>query len=320
MTRPDDSSLDPADLRAVEERAEHLLDRADAWDRFPIPIDDILDTAKVLVAPTSAFDPVTLMAYLKGKAADTSVRVKSAISKVLGLYDAEEAVIHVDNTVVGSKQTFLKLHETGHHDIPTHRKIFRFFQDCKRTLEPGIADQFEREANNFARYVLFKGTTFAENAADCSFEIKTPIKLAKVFGASIYASAREFARTNRKACVVYVLNPLENIGGVGFRAPVRRIEPSPLFLAQFGQPAVDDVTRDHFLWPVLPIGRRMTRPTSLLIADLNGDQHECIAEAFDTTYNILILLYPERALNARISVTHASINASSMARSRIARH
>ena len=38
---------------------------------------------------------------------------------------------------------------------------------------------------------------------------------------------------------------------------------------------------------------------SLSIPDKNGEAHECVAEAFDTTYNVLILLYPEKALTAK---------------------
>jgi Zn-dependent peptidase ImmA (M78 family) len=299
VTKPDDSSLDPEDLRVVEARARNLLDRADAWGRFPVPIDDILDAANVEVAHHSAFDPAVILGYLKGKAEKTGAIVKSAISKVFGLYDGGENLIHIDETVGNSKQTFLKLHETAHHDMPTHRKMFRFFQDCEKTLAPDIADQFEREANNFARFALFKGDTFAEYAADCAFEIKTPMKLAKKFGASVYASAREFARTNHRACVVYVLEPLEYVEGDGARAAVRRVEASPKFAAEFGVPKDKVITPDHELWPVVPIGRKMSRPTSFSIADRNGQAHECVAEAFDTTYNILILLYPTKALTAQ---------------------
>ena len=305
MTKRDDSSLDPGDLRAVEERAERLLDRADAWTRFPVPIDDILSAAQVRIAPTNAFDPAAILSYLQGKAVDASRRVKRAIGKVLGLYDAEGALIHIDNNVVASKQTFLALHETGHHDLPVHRKMFRLFQDCNMTLNSAVADQFEREANNFARFVLFKGNTFAKHAADYSLELRTAIKLAKTFGASNYAAAREFARTNNRACVVFVLDPLHNIAGIGDRAPVRRIEASPAFLAQFGRLAIDMVAPDHFLWPALPIGRRITRPVLLKITDLNGMHHECIAEALDTTYNILILIYPKKALTAKTVIVPA---------------
>ena len=308
MTRPDDSTLDPEDLRAVEEQAHRLLDRADAWNRYPAPVEDILAAAKVRLAPTSAFDPAAIISYLRGKTAGAHGRIKSAITKVFGLYDASEALIHVDNTVVESRQTFVTLHETGHHDIPWHRKVFRFFQDCEKTLAPDVADQFEREANNFARFLLFKGMTFAERAADCPFGIKTPMKLAKTFGASIYAAAREFARTNPRACVVFVLEPLETDRTPVLRAPVRRIEPSPAYVARFGRPTVDALTPGHMLWPVIPIGRKMTRPVPLTISDLNGQRHECLAEAFDTTYNVLILLYPETALTATTVVMPPSAN------------
>ena len=79
---------------------------------------------------------------------------------------------------------------------------------------------------------------------------------------------------------------------------MRRIESSPAFRARFGHPAVKTITPNHSLWPVIPINRRMTRPVPLVISDLNGQQHECLAEAFDTTYNILILLYPVTELAA----------------------
>lgn len=298
MIKPDDSSLDPADLLAVEKRASQLLDRADAWDRFPAPVDDILAAADVKLARTSVFDAAAIISYAMGKAAGAKLQIKSALTKVFGLYDAQESLIHIDGSVTGSKQTFLTLHETAHHDMPTHRKMFRFFQDCRKTLSPEIADQFEREANNFARFALFKGGTYAEYAADCAFEIKTPIKLAGKFGASLYASAREFARTSSRACVVFVLEQPKFIEGDGFQAAVRRIETSPSFAEQFGQPTDTVVTPDHFLGPVLPIGRKMTAPTSLDLEDKDGQRHECVAEAFDTTYNIIILLYPVGALTS----------------------
>ena len=298
MTKPDDSSLDPEDLRAVEERARQLLDRASAWDRFPVPIDDVLAAANVRLAPTSLFDPAAILGYLRGKAAEAGTRIKSAIAKVLGIYDAVESLIHIDETSVKSKpkKIFLTLHETAHHDLPVHRRMFRFFQDCEQTLAPEVADQFEREANNFARYALFKGDTYRSYAADCAFELKTTIKLAKKFGASNYASAREFARTNHRACVVYILEPIEFVNGHGAGAAVRRIEPSPSFVTQFGRPIDACITLDHALGPVLPIGRKMTRPRTLSLTDRNGVAHECVAEAFDTTHNVIILLYPVSAL------------------------
>lgn len=298
--RLDDSTLSRHDLQIIEARAHRLLSEADAWNRFPVPIDDILAAAKVTVASHSMFDAANILAYLKGKAASAETNIKSAVSKILGIYDAGDNIIHIDQTVIQSKQNFLKLHETGHHDIPTHKKLFRFFQDCEKTLAPDIADQFEREANNFARFALFKGDTYRQYAADCAFEIKTPIKLAKKFGASVYASVREFARTNPRACIVYVLEPVQFVEGDGFRAEIRRVEASPKFRAEFGVPSDTAITLDHHLGPIVPIGRKMTRPRTLSIVDKNGATHECVAEAFDTTYNVLILLYPTKALSPAI--------------------
>jgi hypothetical protein len=296
VTKPDDSSLDPEDLRAVEERAHRLLDRANAWEHFPVPIDDILAAANVKLAPTSLFDPVAIIEYIKGKATDTGLLIKSAVSKVLGIYDAAESTIHIDDTVVKSKRNFLTLHETAHHDLPVHRKLFRLFQDCEKNLLPEMSDQFEREANNFARFALFKGDTYAKYAADCAFDIKTPITLAKKFGASNYASAREFARTNHRACIVYILEQIQFVQGHGAQAAVRRIEASPSFIKQFGLPNDPMITLSHPLGPVLPVGRKMTRPRTLSIKDRNGVPHECLAEAFDTTHNVIVLLYPVQAL------------------------
>jgi len=301
MTKPDDSSLDPDQLRAVEERARALLDRASAWERFPTPVADILSAAKLKVAPHSAFDPAVIMAFLRTKAAQAAqvaVNVKTAIAKMFGIYDGGDNVIHIDGTVGETKQTFVKLHETGHHELPVHRKLFRIFQDCEKNLAPEVADQFEREANNFARFALFQGDTFAKMAADCACEIKTPMRLAKKFGASIYAASREFARSHYKACVVYVLEPIEVCEKSGAEATVRRIEPSPSFRAQFGCPSDTVITLDHKLGELLPVGRRMTRPREVTVVDRNGVMHECVAEAFDTTFNVIILLFPVKALTA----------------------
>ena len=90
--------------------------------------------------------------------------------------------------------------------------------------------------------------------------------------------------------------------GDGAQAIVRRIEASPAFIRHFGRPADRVINLDHQLGPVLPIGRKMTRPMTLSLTDLNGDDHECVVEAFDTNWNVIILLYPVRALTSSIVV------------------
>jgi hypothetical protein len=77
---------------------------------------------------------------------------------------------------------------------------------------------------------------------------------------------------------------------------------APSFKQQFGVPADSIITLDHPLGRILPINRKMSRPTSLAMTDRNGQRFECIAEAFDTTYNVLILLYPTKALESTIII------------------
>lgn len=311
MPRPDDSTLAPADRRFVEERASRLLDRAAAWNRFPVPTADLLEAADLRAAPTSAFDPRTILEFAAKRTNTATASIKTAIAKVFGIYDAGEKLIHFDRAVVKPKQQFVQLHEIGHHELPTHRKMFRFFQDCRKTLASGVADQFEREANNFARFILFKGTTFAEYAADSPLELKTPRDLARKFGASLYASSREFARTNHRSCALIVLDPIETADGTGSRATVRRIEVSAEFKARFGVPSSDDVTPGHALWPVIPKHRKMTVLQPVVLRDRNGQRYVCFAEAFDTTYNVLILLHPAHAPTAKTVVLPAHAAASS---------
>jgi hypothetical protein len=50
----------------------------------------------------------------------------------------------------------------------------------------------------------------------------------------------------------------------------------------------------------------MSKPTSLAMHDRNGTAHECLAEALDTTHNIIILLYPVSALTKTTVIMPAS--------------
>jgi hypothetical protein len=78
-------------------------------------------------------------------------------------------LVHIDESVNKEKQTFLKLHETGHKEIPHQKGLYRWIQDCRKHLAPEIAELFEREANTFATIVLFQDDGFAKIAtADSS--------------------------------------------------------------------------------------------------------------------------------------------------------
>jgi len=71
-------------------------------------------------------------------------------------------------------------------------------------------------------------------------------------------------------------------------------------LTRAGIPTAERIDVGHALGDLLPIGRKMTRPTQLVYRDRNGDIHECLGEAFDTTHNVLLLIYPTKALTGSI--------------------
>lgn len=302
--KPDDSSLTASEYVAIHRAATDLLNKASAWDRLPTPVPDLLDAAKLRVAPMSAFDPRSLMRHAREFGERAASLIKSAVEKVRGIFDVQEDLIHVDDTVAESKQNFLKLHEAGHKHIPHQSKLFRWIQDCDKSLSPDISDQFEREANIFASVVLFQDGRFAEMAADSAFSIKVPLALSKKFGASAYASMREYVRRNERACAVIVLNPLEICPVLGMRSELRRVELSPLFQKRFGELKLPEhVDRLSPLAEFVPLaGRRMSRPGTLRLEDKNGDVVEFVAEGFATPFNSFILIHATAELKKSIVV------------------
>lgn len=289
--RKDDSSLSHVERAFVESRAKMLLERADAWGVVPVPIDDLLSAAKLKVAPTSVFDPRAIAAYAVAQGKKAANLVKQAIGKILGILDAHEEVIHIDDSVLETRQRFLKLHETGHFELPHQRKIFRFFEDSKEELDPSIADKFEREANNFARYAIFNGDAYAARAADLPLAFSSVKKMQRGFNVSLYAGLREYARTHRHVCIAMAIEKPSLCPKNGWSAEIRRVETSLAFEQQFGRPQLPTIAKTHPFWPLVPFGRA-TRPTTIRLTDLNGDPHEFIGEALDTTYNILIFACP----------------------------
>jgi hypothetical protein len=275
----------------VEAAARSLLERSDAWGVVPVPIEDLLTTAKLKVATYSVFDPRAIAAYAVAQGKKAATLVKKAIGKIFGILDAHEEIIHIDDTVLESRQRFLKLHEAGHFQLPHQRKLFRFFEESDKELDPGIADKYESEANNLARFALFNGNSYADQAADLPLSFSSVKKIHKTFQVSLYAGLREYTRTHRHICIAMAIEKPTLCPTNGLSAEIRRAETSLAFEEKFGRPKRPVITKKHPFWCLVPFGRA-TRPTIFTLTDLNGDQHEFIGEALDTTHNILLFACP----------------------------
>ena len=292
--KKDDSSLNHSQLIRVRREARSLLERAEAIGQYPTPVHDLLSTAQVEVADGDTLD-ARFLARLRRRAGDA---LKSAVSKVLGLYDSLARLIHIDKGVVKGRQNFIKLHETGHAVLPWQRELYGVFEDCESTLDPEIKDLFEREANCFATEVLFQLDGFAKEANDHSFSIDVPLRIGKRFGASGYASVRRYVSESARACAVLVLNPPELKRSHGFECTLRRVVTSREFDATMGkQRWASHFTPDDPIGAMVPLGRRrMSKGRVLVLEDVNGIRHECMAEAFKTPYQIFVLVWLARPM------------------------
>lgn len=295
MRKPDDSSLTPHQYKNVRAAAERALQEAGAIGRFPTPIDHVMTVAKV----QEVKEDVLNESFITKLRREVSGALKSALSKVMGLFDARERLVFIDRSLHLVKQTFIRLHETAHAYLPWQRDLYAVVEDCEQTIDPALADQFDREANVFASEVLFQLDGFTKEAEERDFGILVPVNLSKKYGASIYSTVRRYVTQNWRACCVVVLNPPEMIEGDGFRAELRRHCASPAFNEIFGNIRWPDVfTPNDKIGAMVPIGRRMSGKREIPLKDANGNTHQCVAEAFTQSHQVFVLIHAKKTLTA----------------------
>lgn len=296
---PDGQGLDDDQLQSVRKHARKALETAGVLGCFPTPVDEVIAAAKHLVSAEEEIDESFLAKARKkvGKA------LKRALSKVVGVLDVTARTMHLDKLVPIHKLPFLKLHELGHGVLPWQREMFKLTEDCELTIAPEVSELFERESNAFASEVLFQLDSFTDDAAgDEMLGLKTPLRLSKRYGASVYSSIRRYVSTNARSCAVIVLEPPVACEDNGFVAKFRRVVASSPFHSTFGELRLaEEFTPNDEIGRIVPIGgRRMSRPRQLVLTDRNGRRHECVVEAFAHKYNVFILVCPQSTLTKKV--------------------
>ncbi len=293
MTKPDDYSLPPQSILDIKKQADRLLKQADAYGRFPTPISDLVAAANLTVSKEASLEEDFLSRIYKRAPAS----IKRAIDKVLGLLDSRDRTIYLDQSVHEKKKPFLTLHEAGHNFLPWQRDLFAILEDGESSLDPDVREQFEREANAFAIEVIFQLDRFGNDASAHGIGIKVPINLAKQYGSSVYTAVRRYVTTNSRACAVLVLNQPEFDLNIGHTASLRRALQSEKFTGRFGDYQwPESFGSDSPLISQLPIGKKFVNPSVCMLTDLDGKVVPCIFEAFNSTYQIFVLVYPESEL------------------------
>jgi hypothetical protein len=137
--------------------------------------------------------------------------------------------------------------------------------------------------------VLFQRDRFTLEAADSAFGIIVPVRLSKRYGSSIYATTRRYVTTNARACAVVVFEKPAEVYPIP-RLEVRRAVGSPRFETQFGRNWHKNYYGPgEFFIEHLPF-KKFSRAAPLRMRDINGDPHDCIAEAFNSTKQIFFLI------------------------------
>lgn len=284
---PDDSSLPMDDREEVARQARLALLNADAFGIFPTPVDQIMAAAKIEVVELGIDE--THLAWLRRRVEAAGQLLRSALSKIWGVLDPQARVAYIDPETPKEKIPFLKLHEGGHQLLPW-QSVFGHLEDCKKTLSPDVKDEFERQANVFASDALFQIDGLERDARDLPFGIATILKLAKRYGASVYSTARRYAATSEKTCVIVVLDALELHPEFGAIATVRRVAASASFIAKFGEFAWPEwVSAKEGIGRLIP-HQRMTLSRSFAMSDANGTRYEFVGEAFKTSRHVIVLI------------------------------
>jgi hypothetical protein len=226
----------------------------------------------------------------------------------MGLFHASAGLVYLDQSLIEVKKRFVRLHESAHAFLPWQRALYAVVEDCDKSLDPDAADLFDREANVFASEVLFQLDAFRNVAESRAFEVWTPVRLAKQFNASIYASIRQYVSKNHRACAVVVLDMPALIEGDGFRANLRRVVQSPAFTETFG----NDIWKASYYTPadeigrLIPLGKRKSSgKRNMVLVDRNGVRHECIAESFTQGHQVFVLVHSVKTLTATLFLISA---------------
>ena len=301
--KADDCTLEPQQLAEIKKQANKALLQAGAYGVFPTPVTQVMASASVILAPEDAFEDGLIEAFRKKFKGKVDL-IKKALSKVFGVLDAVARIAYIDSALPIVKQTFLKLHETAHAFLPWQREIYCVVEDCEKTIDPDIAESFDREANVFASEILFQGDFFSQEANGYDFGINVPLKLGKKYGSSAYSAIRRYVNNNHRSCAVLVLNPPTPLIIHGFISTVRRVVTSTEFDRTIGKIVwLDFYSPDDDIGKMIPVGKyRMSGKRTLALKDSNGNVHECIAESFKTPYQVFILILPIEKLTKKIII------------------
>lgn len=272
--------LESAD--AITEQVTRLLRAADAGDRLPTPVDDI-----VAAAGLDRTDEVMLSDSMIKRAPKEMRRLlRAAQRKVVGVLDRRERVIQIAADGTEGRRRFVTCHEVAHHSFPWQADLV-VLGDNSLTLSPQVTDLFEQEANQGAAELLFQQHLLKRVARDYPTEITTPIQLAQLFGASIHATFRRWVESVDATAFGLVLDP--NVSANG------RKRYEQLLTAKWQERFGPGGFPQFIATSLFPFAAPDATNGTLHLIDQSSTPVELRCEIFDTPYRRFVLLWlPKR--------------------------
>ena len=94
------------------------------------------------------------------KAKATVATVKSALSKVLGLFEANDRFVVIDKNAPKPRVPFIKLHEAGHGTMPHQSNLYKIMHDCEKTSNLRLLISSSVRPMSLLRKYFFKAKHF----------------------------------------------------------------------------------------------------------------------------------------------------------------
>lgn len=273
----------------IETIASALLKQSKAFTVFPTPVDQIIKYADLHFDSKIDLSKIQ-KPFLKNLSEELAIKFTRAIEAVRGILDRRENTIYLDLSQSAPRQNFVKLHEAGHHVLYWQGEILEHLEN-DLTLDQNTIEEFEAEANYFATCMLFQLDRFEHEAKKLELGIKTPMHLAKFFGASVHATIRRYVENSKNRCALLVL---ENISRKGTfpKCTKRDFFASQKFLKTFGK--IDLPAEFGFKWQFAQdyyLGKRYHEKGQISLTTDDGPVNFKY-HFFNNTYNAFVFLFP----------------------------
>lgn len=267
-----------ANFAAIEasEIVEHLLEETEQAEGLPVNSSRILEHLNL---------EQLIFNFEEAVPKDIWRDASNARSAVL---DFRERLVAIDEKLYPKRRRFALFHEIAHYVLPDHRKMLYVCSDADLSFRATIVQ--EKEANEFAAELLFKGTEFTRDANSHEASAFSVKQLAEKYDASFEATARRLTEKSSSPRMLAVFREAPDE-----RWCVHYCHSSPSFRSQYFSSIKGDLPADVACALARP-GRDIAEVEKGVVntGSPDGEKSHFIAEFFTNTYKIFCFLTPEK--------------------------